>query len=203
MAFSSYKTIDSVLKEFQVTYTESNFIVEVDFQIPDYFRADLDFIREEGAPECSEYAICENFIYPLLKEVWKNYYQKFMLWSHKSLNYDEKLSGFPEYILAQRSQLGRIVFDRPYLMLVEAKQDNFETGWAQCLAEMIAAQRLNENPDQEIFGIASNGSVWQFGKLKNNIFTKHKHSYLIDNLDHLAGAINYLFHECELLLDKN
>lgn len=29
MPFSSYKTIDSVLKEFQVTYTQANFIVEL------------------------------------------------------------------------------------------------------------------------------------------------------------------------------
>jgi hypothetical protein len=57
---------------------------------------------------------------------------------------DHKLSGFPEYILASRSPLGKIVFDKPYLLLVEAKQDNFEAGWAQCLAEMIAAQRLNQ-----------------------------------------------------------
>ncbi len=50
-------------------------------------------------------------------------------------------------------------------MLVEAKQDNFEAGWAQCLAEMIAAQRLNETAQIIIYGIVSNGNLWQFGKL--------------------------------------
>jgi hypothetical protein len=201
MAFSNYKTVDSVLKEFQVTYNETDFIIEINFQIPDYFREDLSFIRQQGAPECSEYAICENLIYPLLKEVWKKYYTKFVLWSHRSLNYDQKLSGFPEYILAKRSVLGKIVFDQPYLMLVEAKQDDFEAAWAQCLAEMIAAQKLNDDHDQEIFGIASNGKLWEFGKLKNNLFTKHQKSYLIDDLDKLAGAVNYIFYQCELLLN--
>ena len=201
MAFSNYKTVDAVLKEFQITYTESNFVIETDFSISDYFREDLEFIREEGVPECSEYAICENLIYPLLKEVWKKYYSKFMLWSHKSLNYDEKLSGFPEYILSKRSLLGKIVFDQPYFMLVEAKQDNFEVGWAQCLVEMVAAQKLNENPDQEIFGITSNGSVWQFGKLKGSLFTKNKKYYLLDDLSKLLGAINYIFFQCEVLLE--
>ena len=156
---------------------------------------------QDGAPDCSEYAICENLIYPVLKEVWKQYRQKFILWSHKSLTYDEKLSGFPEYILAKKSPLGNIVFDKPYFLLVEAKQDNFENGWAQCLAEMIAAQGLNANSEQDVFGIVSNGGVWQFGKLKLNSFTKNKQSYLIDDLNRLFATINYVFQQCELLLD--
>ncbi|MFB8797135.1 MAG: hypothetical protein U7126_23585 [Microcoleus sp.] len=66
---------------------------------------------------------------------------------------------------------------------------------------MIAAQRLNENSEQDVFGIVSNGGVWQFGKLKLNIFTKNKQSYLIDDLNRLFAAINYVFQQCELLLD--
>jgi hypothetical protein len=142
MAFSSYKTIGEVLKEFQIFYTEANFIVEIAFNVSNYFREDLELVMREGVVDNS-FAICENLIYPVIKEVWKQYLKNFILWSHHSLNFDEKLSGFPEYILSKRSPLGKVVFDQPYFILVEAKQDNFETGWAQCLAEMIAAQRLN------------------------------------------------------------
>ncbi len=201
MPFSAYKTVDAVVKEFQITYTQSNFIIETAFPIPDYFREDLEFVIREGAPDCSEYAICENLIYPMLKEVWKRYSKKFIIWSHKSLNYDENLSGFPEYILARKSPLGNVVFDKPYFLLIEAKQDNFETGWAQCMAEMIAAQRLNENPQQEVFGIVSNGDRWQLGKLKSNVFTRNQTFYTIQELDKLFAAINYVFQQCELLLD--
>jgi hypothetical protein len=161
----------------------------------------LEIVMQDGAADCSEFAICENLIYPVLKEVWKQYRQKFILWSHKSLTYDEKLSGFPEYILAKKSPLGNVVFDKPYFLLVEAKLDNFESGWAQCIVEMIAAQKLNDQPEQEVFGIASNGGVWQFAKLKGNAFTKNKQSYLIDDLNRLFSAINYVFQQCELLLD--
>ena len=155
----------------------------------------------EGVVDNSEFAICENLIYPVLKEVWKRYYSGFVLWSHQSLTYDQYLSGFPEYILAKRSSLGKVVFEQPYFLLVEAKQDNFENGWAQCLAEMMAAQRLNEKSEQEVFGIVSNGGVWQFGKLKSKSFTKNKQSYLIDDLNRLFATINYVFQQCELLLD--
>ncbi|MEG4959015.1 MULTISPECIES: hypothetical protein [unclassified Microcoleus] len=201
MPFSAYKTIDSVVKEFQITYTKSNFIIETELNIPDYFREDLEIVMQDGAADCSEYAICENLIYPVLKEVWKQYRQKFILWSHKSLTYDENLSGFPEYILAKKSPLGNVVFDKPYFLLVEAKQDNFEAGWAQCMVEMIAAQRLNENSEQEVFGIVSNGDRWQLGKLKSNVFTRNQMFYTIQELDKLFAAINYVFQQCELLLD--
>ena len=67
MPFSAYKTVDAVVKEFQITYTQSNFIIETEFPIPDCFREDLEIVMQDGAPDCSEYAICENLIYPVFK----------------------------------------------------------------------------------------------------------------------------------------
>jgi hypothetical protein len=202
MAFNNYKTIGEVLKAFQVTYTESNFIDEVKFNIPDYFREDLELMMRDAVVDNSEFAICENLIYPVLKEVWKTYRHHFIIWSHESLNYDEKLSSFPEYILAKLSPLGKVVFDKPYFILVEAKQDNFETGWAQCLAEMIAAQRLNGEYQVVIFGIVSNGATWQFGKLEGEIFTRNTTPYNIYELDKLFGAVNFVFQQCEVQLNN-
>jgi hypothetical protein len=201
MAFSSFKTIGEVIKAFQVTYTESNFISEIKFNIPDYFREDLELMMRDAVIDNSEFAICENLIYPVLKEVWKIYRNHFLLWSHQSLNYDEKLSGFPEYILAKRSPLGKVVFDKPYFILIEAKQDNFETGWAQCLAEMIAAQRLNGEYQIVIFGIVSNGDRWQFGKLEGEIFTRNSTYYTIQEIDKLFGAVNFIFQQCQAQLN--
>jgi hypothetical protein len=202
MAFSSYKTIGEVLKAFQVVYTEANFVVEIPFDISNYFREDLETVMREGVVDNSEFAICENLIYPVLKEVWKRYSSKFILWSHQSLNYDEKLSGFPEYILAKRSPLGKVVFDKPYFILVEAKQDNFEAGWAQCLAEMIAAGRLNNELQITIFGIVSNGGLWQFGKLEGNSFTRNIAPYTIYELEKLFAAVNFVFQQCESQLNN-
>jgi hypothetical protein len=202
MAFSNYKSIGEVLKAFQVTYTEANFIGAVEFQVSDYFREDLETIMRDGVVNNSEFAICENLIYPVLKEVWKIYRHHFILWSHQSFNYDENLSGFPEYILAKRSPLGKVVFDKPYFILVEAKQDNFEAGWAQCLAEMIAAQKLNAEYSIILYGIVSNGVTWQFGKLDNDKFTKNITPCTIYELDKLFAAVNFVFQQCEIQLNN-
>jgi hypothetical protein len=201
MPFSNYKSLGETVKEFQVTYTEANFIDGIEFKIPNGFREDLDFMMREGVVDNSEYAICENLIYPLLKEVWKQYHTKFIWWSHQFINCDANLTGFPEYILAKRSPLGKIVFDKPYFLLVEAKQDNFDAAWGQCLAEMIAAQRLNENAEIVVFGITSNGNLWQFGKLEANFFTLNSKFYTIQELDKLFAAVNYVFQQCEVQLN--
>jgi hypothetical protein len=175
MSFDSYKNIGEVLLEFQITSAEDNYIIEKPFKIRDSFREDLEFCLREFTFEESEYAICETIIFPVLKEVYRFYRHDLTLWSHKSIIYDQKLSGIPDYIIA--------------------KKDDFIKGWGQCLAEMVAIQKLNNQPEQTIFGIVSNGQLWQFGKLKEDLFTQEIRSYVISDLDNLCAAINYIFGE--------
>ena len=202
MSFSNYKSIGAVLQEFQISYNEADFILEEKFNVPEYFKNDIQIVMREGIVDNSEFAICENLIYPVLKEIWKSYCSKLTLWSHQFLIYNDNLSGFPEYILAKRSPLGKVIFDKPYLLLVEAKQDKFDEGWGQCLAEMVAAQKLNDNRELAIFGIVSNGKIWQFGQLKAEKFTKNITFYSFQDLDQLFAVVNYIFQQCELQLDN-
>jgi len=53
-----------------------------------------------------------------------------------------------------------------------------------------------------IFGIVSNGKLWQFGNLKADIFTKNTTFYIIQELDKLFAAVNYIFQQCESQLDN-
>ncbi|MFM6530833.1 MAG: hypothetical protein ACKPIB_21505, partial [Dolichospermum sp.] len=76
---------------------------------------------------------------------------------------------------------------------VEAKKDNFEEGWGQCLAELIAAQKLNNQPEQLLYGIVSNGKIWEFGQLREQDFIKNIQEYSISNLDKLFAGLNFVF----------
>jgi hypothetical protein len=202
MPFSSYKSLSAVIKKFQIKYVQTNFVLETEFPVKDDFKSELDLLFTDGVIDNSESAICENLIYPVLKEVWKFYRNKLTLWSHQILIYDEDLSGVPGYIVTQRNPLATIVFDKPYFLAVEAKQDKFEEGWGQCLAEMIAVQRINDDLEKTIFGIVSNGKVWQFGKLNADIFTRSRNLYTIEELDKLFAAVNYIFQQCELQINN-
>ena len=84
----------------------------------------------------------------------------------------EKWQIFALYIAVLRKSC-TVIFDKPYFLVVEAKQDKSNGGWGQCLAELVAIQKINNDLEQIIFGIVSNGQVWQFSKLKGDVFTKN------------------------------
>ena len=195
MAFTNYKNIADVLKSFPLNYQEKDFIQNIEFECDEYFVSRLNTVIQEGIVFNSEYAICENIISPILTEVWRGYIQSFLIWSHQPLNYDENLSGVPDYVVAQRSPRGKVVLEKPYVIVVEAKKDNFEEGWGQCLAEMLAAQKLNNDPSKKLFGMVSNGKLWEFGVLQEEMFTKNRKYYVLENLEKLMGAVNFLFAE--------
>jgi hypothetical protein len=197
MSFNNYKSISDVIKDFPIHYQEKNFIEETPMIIEKYFHQRLELVLTEGVVFNSEYAIGENIISPILIEIWQYYREKLLVWSHQPLNYDEKLSGIPDYIVAKRSSKGKIIFDQPYLIIVEAKKDNFEEGWGQCLAELVASQKMNNSPEMELFGIVSNGKFWEFGKLVNENFEKNIKLYSISNLEELFAAINYIFQQSQ------
>jgi hypothetical protein len=195
MAFTSYKSIADVLQNFPLTYQEENFVRDITFGCDEYFVSRLNTVVQEGIVFNSEYAICENIISPILTEIWRDYIHTFSIWSHQPLYYDENLSGIPDYAIAQRSPRGKVVLGKPYVVLVEAKKDNFEEGWGQCLAEMLAAQKINGDETKKLFGVVSNGKLWEFGVLQAEIFTKNRKYYVLENLTELMGAVNFLFAE--------
>ncbi|MCL6436718.1 MAG: hypothetical protein K6T90_21410 [Leptolyngbyaceae cyanobacterium HOT.MB2.61] len=50
MSYREFKTIGAVLKEFQVCYSEANFVETLAFAISNYLQEDLDLImREDGS----------------------------------------------------------------------------------------------------------------------------------------------------------
>ena len=196
MAFSDYKSLTQVQEEYQIRYQEENFVNNLFLEISPNFIAELEFNLRVMDAFSSEAARCELVIFPILREIYKNYYQKTALWVQKSIVFDSKLNGTPDYLLSKKSALGKTVLELPLLITVEAKRNDFEQGWGQCLAELLGAESLNHYQHQHqrpIYGIVTDGKLWEFGRLENLIFTKNIGSYTISNLNLLLGAINYLF----------
>ncbi|MFM6002783.1 MAG: hypothetical protein ACKPB7_05815, partial [Sphaerospermopsis kisseleviana] len=79
------------------------------------------------------------------------------------------------------------------LIIVEAKKDNFEEGWGQCLAELVAAQKINGEENSRLFGIVSNGKLWEFGFLQAVDFVKNVKYYVLEDLQALMEAVNFIF----------
>lgn len=132
-----------------------------------------------------------------MKEVWKEFTQELMLWSHQSLVWTEKLSGVPDYLFSKQSIFGKIVMDKPFVAVVEAKKDDFTGGWGQCAAEMYAVQQVNQDDNLIIFGIVSNGRIWEFASLHQNIFVKYTTMADINNLEELYSFLRHILLLCK------
>jgi hypothetical protein len=203
MAFTNqFKSLSAVLKHYQIHYSEAEFEIVKTATLNDAVREDILFTLKEVAYDVSEAAICENLIYPLLKSAWKLYADIFSIWSHQSLEYDDDLTGIPDYLISKRSELGKIIFDFPLLAVVEAKKDNFSQGWAQCSLEMLTIQKINNNADLAIYGLVSNGEIWEIAQLKNHYFTFYNKRFVIEELDVLFDVLVSILERCKLRLNE-
>ena len=195
MGFSDFKTIPEVLEKFRIKYTVKDF-VQIE-EIPDtpseQFLQEFEFCMQNIDVFASEAARCEAIIFPILKEIYKPYAAGYALWIKKTISYDETLNGTPDYLISTRSELGIPVVGTPLIILVEAQKNDFNQGWGQCLSELIAAQKINEDTDFPVYGIVSDGMLWQFGQLIGSIFTRNRTSVTMDNLPVLFGAVNAVF----------
>lgn len=189
MAFTDFKSADEVQKAYQIKLVEKDFLMLSSLKPSEPFVLEYQFANEHFDIFSSKASRCENVIYPLLREVCKNYVEKYSLWSHKPISVDEVLTGTPDYMIAERSELGKNVLGLPLVLVVEAKQNDFKRGWGQCLAELLAAQKLNKDSSKAIYGIVTDAEVWQLGKLEGAIFTKNYTRATIDNLDEVFGTV--------------
>ena len=193
MAFSDFKTISEVQEKFSIKYSYNDFFGVEAKNPSEQFLKELEFSQQHIDFFTSEGARCEVVIFPILREIYKDYAENYGLWVKKSIAYDETLNGTPDYLIATKSELGITVVGMPLIMMVEAKKNDFELGWGQCLAELVAAQKINDDTTFPVHGIVTDGILWQFGRLVGNVFTRSRSNFSLDNLPSLFGAVDSVF----------
>ncbi|HEV3386241.1 MAG TPA: hypothetical protein VG097_15580 [Gemmata sp.] len=198
MAFNDYKCIDDVVKKHKLRMDQGTAIIPAADAPPfsEYFRSELEFSLRRLPIGRSEFGAGEIVLFPLLREVWKTYADNLSLFSHEPLEHDNDLTGTPDYFVCKPSEYGPTIPEVPYLLVVEAKLDDFERAWGQCLAAMLAAQKLNATPDHPVYGIATNSKTWEFGVLLGQEFICDPNPISLHNLDSLRQALHGVFRTC-------
>jgi hypothetical protein len=192
MPFVSYARVDDVVKKHKLTYIQGP-VLPPDPTAPpfgDYFREELAFNLRKLPIGRSEVGAGEVLLFPILREVWKPYSDELALFTHEGLTFDDDLTGVPDYFVCKVSEYGQTIPDVPYLLVAEAKLDDFERAWGQCSAAMLAAQRLNQAPDVPVYGLATNGGSWQFGMLLGRELTVDPNATSLSNLDTLCQRLH-------------
>ncbi len=129
----------------------------------------------------------------LLAEIVPNH-PRLKVWKAALLESDT-LSGISDYLIAPK----RAYLSTPLLCAVEAKRDDFVQGRTQCLAEMLACTWNNRKKgfDSEVFGIVSNGQIWQFYRLAMSGEIFETAEYTSQYLPELLGALDFICVECD------
>lgn len=76
-----------------------------------------------------------------------------------------------------------------------AKRGEIESGWGQCVAEMVAAQIYNQNQEQiipVIYGCVTSGRIWQFFKLEDDRITIDPNSYSLMPVQKILGILQWI-----------
>ena len=195
MPFTQFKHISQVQQKYAITYREQAFIPahSADFLLSENFLQELAYNLENFDAFSTEAACCELVIFPVLCEIYKQHSEQLALWVQKTIRFDETLSGVPDYLISKKSPLGKLCLETPLVAVVEAKKNDFERGWAQCLAELLAAQKLNNDATLAVYGIVTDGQMWQFGYLVEKSFTKNTRGYFLDDIQSLAASLHFIF----------
>lgn len=144
----------------------------------------------------SEVGAGEIVLFPILRQVWKTYADDLSLFTHEPLECDADLTGTPDYFVCRPSEYGPTIPEVPDLLVVEAKLDDFDKAWGQCLAAMLAAQRLNAAPDLPVYGVTTNSKAWEFGVLRYNEVTIQQQPATLIDLDTLRRHLHAVFRAC-------
>lgn len=191
MAYGNFKSVSEVARKFNIQFIDSPFMEQKAIKISDLYFSDITEKLGMSINFINEFTICEAIIRPIL-EITTAEYDNLNIWSHVPYNVDadQGLIGETDYLIAPRTQYGDM--EKPALCVIEAKQEKFDEGWAQALAEMVASSLFGVDVS---YSIVTTGKAWEFGRLQNGVFTKHPIQVSAPSeLQKVFDMLNWLFH---------
>ncbi|ERT09669.1 hypothetical protein M595_0334 [Lyngbya aestuarii BL J] len=137
---------------------------------------------------------------PILFELKSQLQTQISLFSGQEFTVDlEKgLSGNCDFLISYSSD--PLTIEVPFIVFVEAKNDNIPAALGQCMAEMLAAQLFNQRRQQEIktiYGCVTTGTNWKFLQLIDQRIEIDLHEYYLSNLGQVLGILHYLIEQVE------
>lgn len=195
MPYSQFTTLKKATDAFNLTVVETKFFPEIALIAPSDRLADY---LEDSLPIVaagSEKARSEGIVYPVLLEVRRILNKQISLFSGEDFSIDESvgLNGVVDFLLSRSPRILEIQV--PVVVLVEAKKADLKTGYGQCVAEMVAAQRFNEAGGQSItaiYGSISSGTQWRFLKLEGNTVTIDLADYPLPPVDQILAFLVWM-----------
>ncbi len=195
---ANFKSVNDILNFYKIKYQRTEFFdcsQILSFNLSESFLEDLKFSLNNVGDFDKEFFLSEFVIVPFLKEIWKKH-QDLKLFSHTQLKTAD-FTVIPDYIIAAKTESGYKTLEKPLLITVEAKFEQFIEGWFQATLQSVAAREINQDENIPIWVIVTTGEVWEFGKLDKNYFYQHPFALSLVSPQKVAGVLDFIFAECE------
>ena len=192
MSYSQF-TLETVEQTFGLSIIEKLelFAAIPEVQISDFLKQCLAYNTPLALEIATEKARSEMIIAPILIELKKQFESNISLFSGREFNVDSKLGliGYCDFIISKSPS--QLIIKSPVAVIVEAKNDNIQSGLGQCIAEMVAAQILNQrqNNNQTIYGSVTTGTNWKFMKLFDQVVEVEPNDYFLNDISKLMGIL--------------
>jgi hypothetical protein len=195
MPYSSF-TLEEVKEKFTLKLQSTAFFPELAPIAPsDWLAQTLGMALPLAQTTGSEKARSEFIIAPILLELRSLTNNSISVFSGEDFTVDRELglSGICDFLISQTTI--QFMIDAPVLALVEAKKGVLRDGWGQCIAEMVAAKKFNENRGKSIkyiYGIVTSGSLWHFFQMQGDIVFIDPNEYSLLPIDKLLAALKWM-----------
>ena len=199
MSYSNF-TLESVVTKFELEKTESiGIFSEIEPITPsDYLTTGLAKKVPLAAAIGTEKARSELIVADVLVELCEKFDYRISFFSGIDFNVDSEndLTGVCDFLISLSP--GQLFLEEPVIALVEAKNTDMKLGLGQCVAEMIAAQRFNQEKGNDIpciYGATTTGVDWQFLKLTENNLHIDIDIYPIRQSDRILGILSSMVNQ--------
>ena len=180
MSYSDFKTLAQIHHQLGITLkAESELYIEIPCcEVSSWFIETMKIAYIKAIRINTENARQALIVDPVLMELAQQCNISFFLENSFNVDSSKGLTGNPDGIITRNDN--QLYITSPIAVLVEAKKSDLGSGLAQCIAEMEAARLFNEkeeNAIKTIYGIVTDGALWQFLSLTNNVATIDSYLY--------------------------
>lgn len=166
-------TLRDLQKDFnlEASFQENLFTKIAPRNVSEWLKTTLSLGVELALQQDTEKARSELVISPVFVELRTQSNKEISIFSGIEFNVDSKLklTGECDFLVSRSSY--QMLLSAPIVVAVEAKRQDFEKGYAQCIAEMIAVRIFNERegkPTERVYGTVTTGDVWRFLMLEGD-----------------------------------
>jgi len=194
MSYSDFKTLDQVHKELGITiHDEHELYIHIEpVELTQWFIDTMKMAYTKAIRINTESSRQALIVDHVLMELNQHVNISFFLENTFNVDSSKGLTGNPDGIISKSAN--QLYITSPVVVLVEAKKSDLGSGLAQCIAEMEAARIFNEqkgNPISPVYGVVTDGVLWQFLSLQDNIATIDSFFYNFDDGSKIVGILKF------------